>query len=128
MLIQKHGLSLYQTIVNIAGLPEIIKYYGVVALIIEFYLATGVWVRKIFTSALTSMFLLTLCGSALSVFFIVFKLNLDCGCGLLGDSEYGLLIQKLVILIVLIILYKNKTILFSTNKPQYEDDKQDKEF
>mgnify|MGYP006883060170 CR=1 FL=1 len=112
-LVVTHGLEPYREVVVLAGLPEVIKYYGVFAVAIEFYLAIGVWIKQIFHSALILMMMLTVCGTALSIVFIIFKLNMDCGCGLLGDSEYGLLVQKIVILGVLGILYKNETRLFA---------------
>jgi len=112
VLLYKYGLQPYKVIIAAAKLPEIIAYYGIVAVAIELYLATGVWVKSLYKSAVLSAGLLSLGGTVLSLYFIIFKLTAECGCGLLGDSEYALLTQKLIILLGLGLLYKSKNLLF----------------
>jgi len=116
VLLYKYGLHPYEVIIAAAKLPGIISYYGIVAVAIELYLATGVWVKSLYKSAVLSAGLLSLGGTALSVYFIIFKLTTDCGCGLLGDSEYLLLAQKLLILLLLGFLYKNERLVFCAQR------------
>ena len=102
------GLLPYEASARIAGLPVVFKYTGVVALAIEVYFIFGVWWCRLFKTAVMGGVVLTLAGLALSIYSLMFKLNSDCGCGLLGTNEYGLLVQKLLILLVLIYLFKKR--------------------
>ena len=95
------------------GLPLFVSYYGIVAIIIEFSLAIGLWIKNLYAVTIIFAGSLTLGGVIISVAFIMFKLNAECGCGLLGDSEWGLLIQKLLIIIILGVLYKSKNRIFT---------------
>lgn len=112
MLIRQHGLTAYRELIEMLEWPISLQYYGVLAAIIEIYTAISLWVKKLFTSGLLLMVSLTMLGVCLSLYSLIFKLNSDCGCGLLGDDEYGLLTQKLLILILLFALYKEKKHLF----------------
>jgi len=112
MLIVKYGLEPYVIITSAAGLPAIVSYYGVVAVFVELYLVVGLWDRKMFRVAVMLAGTLTVAGIIISLAFIWFKIKSDCGCGLLGDNEYGLLIQKIIIIAGLAVLYKNKSRLF----------------
>jgi len=112
LLIIKHGNNPYLVLVQLAGLPEIFKYYGVVAIALEFFLAVAVWNDRFFRMALSLMIGLSSLGVCLSIYSLFYKTISECGCGLLGDNEYGLLAQKLIIIITLSILYKKKDILF----------------
>ena len=109
MLLWKYGFEPYELVVAAAGLPGVISYYGLVAVVIELYLVIGLWVKFQYSRAVWCTIALTLGGVVLSISFIMFKINSDCGCGFLGDNEWLLLIQKLVILIVLIVLLKMKS-------------------
>ncbi len=111
-LILKHGLEPYAILIGAAALPKVFSYYGVVAVIIEFCFAAGVWFDKAFRSVIIVAGILTCFGTIISVALIVFKIQSECGCGLLGDNEYGLLAQKVIILGGLMVLYKNKRLLF----------------
>ncbi len=108
----KYGNMPYLVFVQIAGLPEVLKYYGVVALGLELFLAISVWSSRAIRSAIVLMIGLSGVGVVLSLYFLVFKLNSDCGCGLLGNNEYGLLLQKLIIISMLTFLFKNREVLF----------------
>jgi len=108
------GLKPYESIVSAAGLPEVIKYYGITALVIEFYLAVGLWNRTHYQLSIVVATAMTTVGSLVGVALYVFKLNSECGCGLLGDNELFLLIQKGLIITALYWLYKNKHFLFSS--------------
>ena len=110
-----HGLEPYTAFVELIGLPESFKYYGYVALSIEYFSATGIWTRRAFTLAVLLMSGLTLSGVAVSIYSLIFKFNSDCGCGLMGDNEYIFLLQKVLILGALVILFRNKKVLFDGN-------------
>ena len=111
VLLFKYGLEPYRIIVSATKLPGIVSYYGVVAIMIEIYLAIGLWMESQYLKAIFFAAILTMMGIALSLFFVAFKINSECGCGLLGDSEWGLLFQKVVIMIALITLAKKKKVL-----------------
>jgi len=111
----KFGLEPYREIVFVAGLPGIVKYYGLVAALVELYLAVGLWRSRHYFTAIILALIMTAAGSIISIALLVFKINSECGCGLLGDSEGWLLLQKGLILVGLIFLYKNKMILFDAN-------------
>ena len=111
ILLLKYGLEPYHVVVRTTGLPGVVGYYGIVAVVVEFYLAVGLWIERQYIKAIIMAALLTTGGIGLSVFFIVFKIQSDCGCGLLGDGEWGLLFQKVAIIIVLIILSRKKKLL-----------------
>ncbi len=113
VLLAQYGLDPYETIVEAAGLPSFVSYYGLIAIVIELGLAGGIWVKRTFKTVLILAGLLTAAGTILSIFFIQFKLKSECGCGLLGDNEWGLLGQKMIIMLALAILFKNKINLFS---------------
>jgi len=106
------GFKPYEAIVKAANLPSIVKYYGLIAVLIEFYLVFGIWSKKHCRISVLLALGLTAAGTLLSAVLLVFKINSDCGCGLLGGSEYGLLAQKIIIMLGLMILYKNERILF----------------
>lgn len=106
------GLEPYKVIIETLGLPMYFSYYGVLAILVEVYLAVGLWDNKYFKTAIIFAGLLTGVGIIISASFILFKINSDCGCGLLGGSEYGFLAQKLVIIIGLLVLYNNRARLF----------------
>jgi len=108
----RYGVEPYQQIVAMSGLPQYVSYYGFVAIVIELYLAIGLWIKNIFSSAIVLAGILTVGGTIISIFFIAYKINSDCGCGLLGDNEYSLLFQKLIIIGVLMVLFKGKRKLF----------------
>lgn len=112
-LLFKYGIEPYGVIVETAGLPSFIKYYGLIAVVIELFLAIGVWVKGLFRYALGLALVFTVIGAGLSVFFLVFKLKSECGCGLLGDSELELLAQKLAILVALSALHRYGHRLFN---------------
>ena len=111
-LLLEHGLEPYLVLTETVGLPHVFSYYGAIAVFIELCFAVGLWLDKIFIPAILAAAMLTLLGIFISLMFIVFRFQAECGCGLLGDNEYGLLAQKLILLAGLLILYKNKQHLF----------------
>ncbi|MBC8375126.1 MAG: hypothetical protein H8E26_03705 [FCB group bacterium] len=114
-LILEHGTEPYKIISDAAGLPEFVSYYGVIAVIVELSLAVGLWENNTFKPVIVLAGLLTFLGIAVSLALIMFKINSDCGCGLLGDSEYGLLLQKVIILALLVVMYRSKGKIFPDN-------------
>lgn len=115
-LLLEHGLHPYMVLIETAGLPFLFSYYGVIAVFVELATAIGVWRERIFKLSIAMCGILTLLGTVISIGMIAFKASSDCGCGLLGDNETGLLIQKLVILALLITLYRSKSFLFSVKQ------------
>ncbi len=113
LMLIKHGIEPYALFVQATSFPEIFKYYGIIAVLVELSLAIGVWIERIFAKAIFAAAGLTLLGVGMSIYSLIFKINSDCGCGLLGENEYGLLIQKFLILISLIVLHKNKDEIFN---------------
>lgn len=113
------GLEPYESFARQSGLPEYFKYYVLLALTIEFYFAVGVWFSKTFTGAIWAALSLAIAGAGYSVYSLIFKIYSDCGCGLLGDSEYGLLAQKLIIVAALALLYGNQSALFGQTMQPY---------
>lgn len=105
------GLGDYRAFIDIVGLPKAFVYYGVVALLIELYLAIGIWFIQTFISAIVLTLCLSLAGVSVSIYSLVFKLNSACGCGLLGDNEYGILAQKLGIVVTLVFLLIRRSAL-----------------
>jgi len=114
MLIMDHGLSPYRVLIDAAGLPVIFSFYGIAAVFIELGVAIGVWEEKTFKPSIMLTFILTMLGVVISLAFLFLKLNSDCHCGLLGDNEWSLLIQKLGIIVVLMVLYRGHDRLFVT--------------
>ncbi len=112
VVLLKFGLEPYREIVFAAGLPGIVKYYGLVAVLVEFYLAVGLWTSRHYYSAIILTLIMTVAGSIINIALLIFKINSECGCGLLGDNEGWLLVQKGVIAIALVFLYKKKSIFF----------------
>lgn len=112
LLLYHHGFEPYRVVVSASRLPAMLSYYGVVAIIVELFVAIGVWEEKIFQPSIILMGMLTAVGVAISIFLVVFKINSDCGCGLLGDNEVGLLFQKVIIIVLLVVLYRSRKILF----------------
>ncbi len=110
-----HGLSDYKAVVHAASLPGVFAYYGVVAMAIEFYVAGGVWVERLFKSSVYITMVLVTLGTILSIYFVLFKVSNECGCGLLGDSEGGLLVQKILIIILLALLWRGREYYFLRN-------------
>lgn len=106
------GLKPYLVFLEIAGFPLYLKYYGVFAVIIELFLAIGLWDKRTYITALMLTVLLMFLGVSLSVYSITLKLYTDCGCGLLGNNEVAILAQKLIITLVLIVLLRGKQELF----------------
>ncbi len=104
----RFGIEPYEQFVIMSGLPEILKYYGAVACILEFYLAVGVWIKRIYLSALATVIVLSTGGVALSLYSLVLKQTEECHCGLLGNNEYGLLGQKILIIGTLVFMAKRK--------------------
>lgn len=117
------GLEPYATFALLSGLPEYFKYYGLFALTIEFYFAVGVWFAKTLSSAVWAALSLAVAGAGYSVYSLIYESYSDCGCGFLGNSEYGLLAQKLIIVVALALLYGNKAVLFERVKQQYATNK-----
>ena len=111
-LLIKLGIEPYRVLTTTVGVPGIFSYYGVLAMIVEFGFAVGLWEKKMYIPVIIIAGVLTIIGLVISIVFIAFKLNADCGCGLLGGSEYGLLAQKILIILGLIVMYKNKNRLF----------------
>ncbi|MEA3288516.1 MAG: hypothetical protein U9Q77_14250 [Candidatus Marinimicrobia bacterium] len=104
----RFGITPYEQFVIMTGLPEVFKYYGAVACLVELYLAIGIWIKQTFNSAVGVAVGLSCCGAALSIYSLVLKKTTDCHCGLLGDNEYSLLGQKLIIIGALLLLAKNR--------------------
>lgn len=111
-MILNHGLEPYRIFSETVGWPPVFQYYGVVAVLVEISTASFLWVKRLYRFGLGFMLLLTLAGAGISLYSLVFKMSADCNCGLFGDNEYGLLVQKLLILISLLILFINKDQLF----------------
>jgi len=104
----QYGNKPYAAIVAVAGLPESFKYFGLAALVLELFFIVGVWIKSTSRLAIGLLLVLTSFGLMASFYSLYFKLNSDCGCGLFGENEYGLIVQKLVILFLLVLLYKNR--------------------
>lgn len=104
----KYGIEPYEKYIAVTGLPGILKYYGPVAFVLEILLAVTLWGTVLYKTAIISVACLTGTGVLVSIYSLLYKLTSDCGCGLLGDNEYGLLAQKLVILLALYVLFKNE--------------------
>lgn len=112
VLIYNYGLDPYVAVAEATGLPSIIKYYGFVAIGVEFYLSIGLWSNRHYRTSILLAGMMCLLGVIVSVVLIGFRLSSECGCGLLGDNEVGILVQKLVLLAGLFVLYKKKDLLF----------------
>jgi len=112
IFLNNYGVDPYLKIVLAYQLPEIIALYGVVALAVEFICFVGLWVKRLFAKGVLLMLALTVVGVGLSFGSIVFKIKTDCGCGFMGEAEVLILIQKALLAIALIVLYKSKGLLF----------------
>lgn len=109
LIMLSQGLLPYAAIARVAEFPLWFKYAGLVALVIEVYFVFGVWWRRVFKTAVLGGIVLTIIGSGLSLYSLWFKLSSDCGCGLLGTNELGLLFQKLGLCVALIFLYRKQS-------------------
>ncbi|MCF7806951.1 MAG: hypothetical protein K9M49_01305 [Candidatus Marinimicrobia bacterium] len=116
IFLNQFGLEPYRKMVVAYQLPNVIALYGILALIIELVCIVGLWLRKIFSVGVFFMLALTTVGVGLSVWSLIFKLQSECGCGLFGDDEYFILAQKILILLLLIILYRGRDLLFPREK------------
>jgi len=108
----KSGLAPYYHSMVQLGIPKYFGVYIVVALIIELILAIGLWYKNLFLFAIASGIGLVISGVFVSIASLIFRWNSDCGCGLLGTNEYGLIAQKIVLLIGLIYLIRKRKQLF----------------
>ncbi len=117
VLFIKYGNEPYINFVQVTGLPESFKYYGILAFTVELFLAVSVWLKRTFRVAVFLMIGLASMGMALSIYSLAIKLRSECGCGLLGNNEFGLLFQKLIIIVVLMLLLKNRNVLFVNTRP-----------
>lgn len=111
IMLHQVGLRSYSAIVSAAGLHDAWSYLVVLALLVEVVFVFGIWFNKTKQLAIVSAAALCVCGSCLSIYSYVFKLNSDCGCGLLGQSEVGFLVQKIILLILLVKLYQKRSLL-----------------
>jgi len=111
-LIYNEGLSAFVIFSKIAGFPEYFKYYGLIALLIEFFLAIGLWIKSFYGGSIVLGVFLSFLGVLLSFYSIYMRVSTDCSCGLLGHNEMWLLFQKILIISVLCFLYKGKQLLF----------------
>ena len=98
---------------RVLGLPLWLSYYSYAAVIVELSLAVGIWVRQVVPVVLLLGCGLVGFGVTLSIFSMYYKYTSDCGCGLLGENELGLLIQKLIILAMLGYAWRTKDQLIS---------------
>ena len=109
----KNGTNPYYEYVKALGLPTGFQYYGVIAVMVELFCGLALWKKELFKSGIALMSCLVSAGIFLGLYSLVFKFTSECGCGLLGDNEYGLLAQKMFILFALLILYNGRNKLFS---------------
>lgn len=112
LVLYQNGIEPFEKYVQKIGLPRFSSYYIIIALFIEIILAISIWFQKSFILAIISGAILLFAGIIYSVISLMYRFNSDCGCGLLGQNEYGILVQKLILLFLLSILYKNKELLF----------------
>lgn len=117
LVLYQNGIEPFEKYVQQIGFPRFSSYYIIIALFIEIILAIGVWFQKSFILAIISGAILLFAGIILSVISLIYRFNSDCGCGLLGQNEYGILAQKLILLFILGFLYKNKKLLFIEKEP-----------
>lgn len=110
------GIEPYRAVVKTANLPVVLSYYGVVAISVEFYLLFGLWLKRHFRPAIILAICMSVLGTLVNIALLVFKFNSECGCGLLGDNDYLILLQKGVIIVLLTILIKGDSLLFTHNK------------
>jgi len=110
------GLEPYRAVVKTTNLPTVLQYYGVVAILVELYLLFGLWLKRHFRPAIILALGMSVLGTLVNIVLLVFRLDSECGCGLLGDNDAWILLQKGVIIVLLTILLKGETFLFSHNK------------
>lgn len=106
----------YITYVKQIGLPRQAGYYIIIALVIEIILAVGIWYNKSFDRSIYLGVLLVGSGIIFSIISLTYKFNSDCGCGLLGENEYGFMAQKIAILVIMLYLLRIKKQLFESEK------------
>jgi len=111
LLLLQVGLAPFAAITQAAGVHENFKYLVVAALVIEIVFVFGMWFKRTATVSVLLASCLCAGGSVLSIYSLVFRLNSNCGCGLLGQNEFGFLTQKVFLLILLIILFRKRTTL-----------------
>lgn len=114
--LSRTGLEPYVLLVSTMNIPVVFKFYVVIAICLELVLAIGVWVEKLFSISIIPVTIMSGMGVLLSLYSLHYKNIADCGCGLLGDNEVGLLIQKLMIIVLLLVLYYNKRTIFIADK------------
>ncbi len=106
----------YVNYVKQIGLPHQAGYYIIIALVIEIIFAIGIWYKKTFSGSIYLGILLVGSGIIFSIISLSFKFNSDCGCGLLGENEYGFMAQKIAILLSMLYLLRTKKQLFESEK------------
>ena len=113
LILWKNGLTPYYHFIEELGLPHYFGIYIIVALIMELFLAIGIWSKSLFSPSIVTGEVLLSAGILVSIGSLIFRWNSDCGCGLLGSNEYGLIIQKIIILIGLIYLNRKKSAFYA---------------
>lgn len=108
-----HGFVDYDEVVRVLGLPSQLRYYGAVAVVIEFFFAIGIWYKASFKISNILLMGMAMLGIALSTVIILYKIEIDCQCGLFGKNEVGFLVQKLLIIILAIYLLRSERRLTS---------------
>jgi len=96
-------------------LPDWLAGYIIIAIIIELFLSIGVWYERSFTYGIIGGILLVSFGAILTIISLIMRYSTDCGCGLYGHNEYGILFQKLIILSILNFLHRSRHQLYPTS-------------
>ncbi len=86
-------------------------WFGLIVL--EVFIIIGVFYRGIFQYSFFPGFILLSIGIVLSIISMVLQIQSNCGCGLLGKNPYLVLFQKLALMTILVILSKNRKLLFA---------------
>lgn len=118
-MISQNGIYPFIEQMKMFGLPGVLGYYLVLAMAIELLLALGLWYKPTFNIGLQLGFMLVALGIVMSIASLIFRFNSDCGCGLLGKNEYGLIIQKMAILSLMMIVYKSKWKYFTKSEKKF---------
>ena len=108
-----HGLGPYERFARVMELPDIFKYYVVLAVGVEFYLSASLWFKSLYKSGIILAAGLISMGLAVSIYTMIYRLQLDCGCGLLGENQLFYMLQKGLLLIGLVVLYRARNDLFA---------------
>lgn len=77
---------------------------------IEIIIAIGIYFKFSFNISVLLGFLFLISGLIVSILVLYFQIESNCGCGLLGNNAYLIIAQKIILLLMLEYIRKNREV------------------